>query len=305
MGRRGNGYYDLDVWLGWAAALVVGAAAFQTLAYLCAMSLSGWGFPDYPLVPPDGHYALLLLTGVLLLVLRRRPATITLPGWARGVACLAAGTGAAVVVAQVGGWVGDSVQQWGGEVASPAYRAADVVATLNGVAGAVIAALAAVLAVLLYRWSPAATGPAMEDRPESAPGDGSGEDWPADGIADGGPSNWPERGFSGSVRPAVACLALGALVAGACLVVFAIGTVRTATGIFTPTSGTPIYAVPSPSGALTPSSGSVEVCSRSEAGGVTFTWICTGGGAAGVTFTQVSNPYDDTPLASPSPSPSS
>src|ERR1019366_322758 len=44
---------DLDAWARWAGAVVVGVAAFETLAYLISGSLSGWatGIGDEPVSP--------------------------------------------------------------------------------------------------------------------------------------------------------------------------------------------------------------------------------------------------------------
>src|ERR1019366_863584 len=66
-GRRWQFPTDLDVWVRWAAAVVVGVAAFETLAYLISGSLSGWGtgIGNVPLPRPEGYYSLLLLAGVL------------------------------------------------------------------------------------------------------------------------------------------------------------------------------------------------------------------------------------------------
>jgi hypothetical protein len=121
--RRRQFPTDLDVWVRWAGAVVVGVAAFETLAYLISGSLSGWatGIGNVPLPRPDGYYSLLLLAGVLLLVLGRGSSSGAVrAGWARGAACLAAGTGGALVVAQVAGNIGAIVRPSGEAYGQPA-----------------------------------------------------------------------------------------------------------------------------------------------------------------------------------------
>jgi hypothetical protein len=198
----------------------------------------------------------------------------------RGAACLAAGTGGALVVAQVAGNIGAIVHPSAEVSGQPAaYIAGYIVSSVGGLADAVLAASAAVLAVLLYRWSRAAAGPAIEDGQESEP-EGV--------IEESGMPTEPESGRGGSVGPAVASLLLGAAVAGACLVLFAVGQSRNQVNSGTeplPPSGTPVFSVPSPAGAITLLPGTNE-CSISSTGGVIF---CTSA----------------TPIVSPSPSPSS
>jgi hypothetical protein len=52
-GHRRQFPTDLDAWARWAGAVVVGVAAFETLAYLISGSLSGWatGIGDEPVSP--------------------------------------------------------------------------------------------------------------------------------------------------------------------------------------------------------------------------------------------------------------
>lgn len=239
-GRRWQFPTDLDVWVRWAAAVVVGVAAFETLAYLISGSLSGWGtgIGNVPLPRPEGYYSLLLLAGVLLLVLRRGSGSGTAsPGWARGSACLGAGTGAALAVAQLAGNIGAIVQPSSGEFGLPAANVAGhVISGIGGFADAVIAAFAATLAVLVYRWSRIAAGVGTEDTGESEPEGRSDES---------GTSTEPDWGPRGSVGPAVASLLVGAAVAVACLIAFAVGQrnqVNSGTGLF-PVSVPPVVTI--------------------------------------------------------------
>jgi hypothetical protein len=262
-GRHRQFPTDLDAWVRWAGAVVVCVAAYETLAALISGSLLGWATGYLLLPPPDGYYSLLLLAGVLLLVLHRGLGSGTDSArWARGAACLAAGTGGALVVAQVAGNIGLIVHPSGNGLGEPAaYTAGAIFGGIGALSEAVLAAFAAVLAVLLYRWSRAAAGPA---------GEGGRESEPEDVIDESGTSTAPGSGRGGSVGPAVASLLLGALIAGACLVAFAIGTARAQTNSTIPTSGTPVVSVPSPAVAISMLPGSVEECSSSSPAGVTF-----------------------------------
>ena len=153
---------DLDAWVSWAGAVMVAIAACETLAFLIVAALDGWapGLGNVTLPRPDGYYALLLLGGVLVVVPRSGGAGSNQPPrWARGAACLAAGTGAALVVAglvsniavlhnpsgSVAGTVADPY--------APPEVAGTVIGALAGCVAALLAAFAAVLAVLLYRRS--------------------------------------------------------------------------------------------------------------------------------------------------------
>lgn len=308
-GRRRQFPTDLDAWVRWAGALVVAAAAFETLAFLISGSLSGWatGAFDVPLPRPDGYYSLLLLAGVLLLILRRRSGTSEDgPGWVRGAACLAAGTGGALVVAQVSGNIGAIVQRSGLEFGQPAaYVAGNVVSGIGGFADAVIAAFAATLAVLLYRWSRIAAGVGTED---------TGEIEPEGGIEESGTSTEPDRGPWGSVGPPVASLLLGAAVAGACLVALAVGTrnqINDYLGL-PPTTASPAVTVPSPNTSIACSSnnslcvtylgpGNLINLSGTPGPGTAYepTWKCTTTPGSGVTLCSSIVPPE--PI-SPSPS---
>ena len=268
---------DLDVWARWAGAVVVGVAAFETLGYLISSTLLAWdaGMPDVPLPRPDGYFSLLLLTGVLLLVLGRRPgADPAGPAWAKGAACLAAGVAGSLVVTQLAGNIGAIVHPSGEGYEPAAYSASAIVSGIGGLADAVPAALAAVLAVLLYRWLRAAPGPvpALEDGQETVPEAPSEE---------GATSTEPSRRPGGSVGPAVAALLLGAVVAIACLFAFDLG-IRNQpdaeTGLLT-TRGTPVVSAPFPTG-----------------GGVTDTINCS-------SPIGRYSPFCAVPTASPSPSP--
>jgi hypothetical protein len=313
-GRRRQFPTDLDVWVRWAGAVVVGVAAFETLAYLISGTLQAWatGIGNVPLPRPDGYYSLLLLAGVLLLVLLRRSGLGAAgPGWVRGAACLAAGTGGALVVAQLAGNIGAIVQRSGLAFGQPAaYVAGNVVGGIGGFADVVISAFAAVLAVLLYRWSRAAASTGIEDGgggvPEGEP-EGAGGGAAADGVGGGveggvaadpgggiyesGASTAPDREPRGSIGPAVASLVLGAAVAGACLVAFAVGTrsqLTTGTGLF-PTSGTPVVSVPSPNSTVTLGPPNLPPGT---------TYVCTGTSGSGAIVCTLTLPTEP---ASPSP----
>jgi hypothetical protein len=149
---------DLDAWVGWVGAVMVAVAACETLAFLIVAALDGWvpGLGNVTLPRPDGYYTLLLLGGVL--VLRRGGAGSTgRPRWARGAACLAAGTGGALVVAGLVSNIATLVNPSGsvaGTVAdpyAPPEVAGVVIGAVAGCVGALLAAFAAGLAVLLYR----------------------------------------------------------------------------------------------------------------------------------------------------------
>jgi hypothetical protein len=233
---------DLDVWLRWAAVVVVGVAAFETLAYLISWTVEAWATGEYvPLPPPDFLYSFVLLGGVLLLVLRRGPGSGTAgPGWLRGAACLAAGTGGALVVAQVAGNIRAIVQPPG---EPGAYVAGNVIGGIGGLAAAIISAFAAVLAVLLYRWSRAGSEGECKVGPGAAPV---------------------------PIRRAVAALVIGMAVGAAYLVATEVGLRNQQVNqqVSTPpTSGSPVFSVPSsgisitlPEECSSPSGGGAIVC---------------------------------------------
>ena len=86
--------------------------------------------------------------------------------------------------------------------------------------------------MLLYRWSRSASGPVIEVGRESV-----AESGPEGviGTEETGPSTEPHRAPRGSVGPALASLLLGAALAVACLIAFAVGTrnqVNSGTGPF-------------------------------------------------------------------------
>lgn len=245
-GRRWQFPTDLDVWLRWAGAVAVAVAAFQSLAFLITLTVSGWTIADHPLLPPDGYYSLLLLAAVLLLVLRHGSGSSAADsGWVRRAACLAAATGAALVVAQLVGNIASIVHPSNGAFGQPAaYTASDIVSDVGGLADAVIAGCAAVLALLLYQWSRAAASPAVEE---------AGEREPESGNEESGAPAVPAWRPRGPVGPALVSLLLGAVVALACLLAFDLGIrnqTNSETGLL-PTSGSPAVSVPSPAGTAT------------------------------------------------------
>ncbi|MGD1052471.1 MAG: hypothetical protein ABR950_01455 [Candidatus Dormibacteria bacterium] len=257
---------DLDVWVGWVGAAVVGVAAFETLAALISGSLWGGANGYLLLPPPDGFYSLLLLAGVLVLVLRR-PSGAASAGWVRAAACLAAGTGGALVVAQVAGNIDLLIRSLNTLTEPAAYVGGTILGGgIGALAEALTSAFAAVLAVLLYRWSRGAAEPVVGGAGESGPM-GVGESAPEPVMGDGGSSAAPEWRPRGLVGPAVASLLLGALVAGVCVTAAAIGTFRTQTSSTTPTSETPAFSIPSPP------SGSVEECTTTSSAATFCTWV--------------------------------
>jgi hypothetical protein len=147
---------DLDAWVGWTGITVVVLAAVGTLFLLANQVLTAWATDNgtLPLAQPDGYFALALLGGVLLLVIRRGAGGR--PGWLRAGACIAAGTGGAQVVILLVGNVPLIVDPSGAVtgVSLPPVELAEIVGI--GVVGCtfvVMAAFAAVLAVLVYRRS--------------------------------------------------------------------------------------------------------------------------------------------------------
>jgi len=263
-GRHRQFPTDLDAWVRWAGAVVVCVAAYETLAALISGSLLGWATGYLLLPPPDGYYSLLLLAGVLLLELHRGLGSGTDSArWARGAACLGAGTGGALVVSQLAGNIGAIVHPLGEGYSQPeAYIAGGIIGGIGGLADAVFAGFAAVLAVLLYRWSRAPAGPAIEDGQESEP-EGV--------IEESGTSTDPDREPRGSVGPVVASLLLGAVVAVACLYAFDLGIrsqPKAGTGPL-PTSGTPVVSIPSPASTIA-SLPFIYECGTPSAGGGTF-----------------------------------
>jgi hypothetical protein len=158
-GHRWHLPTDVEAWAGWAGEAMVAVAAFETVAFLIVAALDGWvpGLDNVTLPRPDGYYALLLLGGVLVLVLRRGGAAGSEPRWGLGAACLAAGTGGALVLAGLVSNIAVLIDPSGsvaGTVAdpyAPPEVAGVVVAAVAGCVAALLAAFAAALAVLLYR----------------------------------------------------------------------------------------------------------------------------------------------------------
>jgi len=109
---EGRGWHlpaDLDAWVMWIGIAVVAVAAFQTLTALAAGALDGWstGNGNVPLPLPTGYYSLVLLGGILLLVIRRQAdAAAGRARWVQAAACVAAGTGSCLFIAQLAGNIG-------------------------------------------------------------------------------------------------------------------------------------------------------------------------------------------------------
>lgn len=231
--RRWQFPIELDAGVWWAGVGVVVVAAISTLAMLASTTLNAWtaGDGSVPLPRPDGYYFLILLAGVLLLIVRRGAgADVGRPRWSMAAACLAAGTGGALMVVALVGNVAaivdpsEAVYGLGGSPLPATDIAAVVIDGLQGLTTVAVAGFAAVLAVLLYRWSRTPAVPASEG------GQGNESD-----FEDGDPSSPPARRPGGSTGPPVASLLLGAALAAACLIAFAAGNrsqVDSGTGLF-------------------------------------------------------------------------
>jgi hypothetical protein len=258
---------DLDAWVGWAGAVIVAVAACETLAFLIEAALDGWapGLGNVTLPRPDGYYALLVLGGVLFLVLRTGGAgSDRRPRWAGGAACLAAGTGGALVVAGLVSNIAVLLDPSGSVVGTvadpyaPPEVAAAVVGALAGCVAALLAAFAATLAVLLYR--------------RLQLGD------PEAGIQEAGTGDGPRLRRVVPMGPVMASLLIGAAAAAACLAAFQAGVASNPNDLLTSppeTSAAPVTSAPSP----TPESIPGQVftlpsgCSV-EASGVGLIYVC-------------------------------
>lgn len=253
---------DLDAWLGWAGAVMVGIAACETLAYLIVAALDGWapGLGNVTLPRPDGYYALLMLGGVLFLVLRRGGHGGTAqPRWAHATACLAAGTGAALVVAGLVSNVAvllnpsASVSGTVADPYAPPEVAGVVIGALAGCVSALLAAFGATVAVLLYRRLQLAQTEA--------------------GIPEAGPEEGPRLGRVVPMGPVMASLVIGAAAAAACLAAFQAGVASNPNDLLT--------RPPAPSAVLAPTPESIagqlpaipSGCSV-EAAGVGLIYVC-------------------------------
>jgi len=228
---------DLDAWVSWAGAVMVAVAACETLAFLIEAALDGWapGLGNVTLPRPDGYYALLLLGGVLFLVLRSGGAASNRrPRWAGGAACLAAGTGGALVVAGLVSNIAvlfDPSGSVAGTVAdpyAPPEVAGVVVGALAGCVAAALAGFAATIAVLLYR--------RLQLGHQEA------------GIQEAGTAVSPRLRRVVHIGPVMASLLIGAAAAAACLAAFQAGVASNPNDLLTSppeTSAAPVSA-PSP-----------------------------------------------------------
>jgi hypothetical protein len=152
---------DLDGWVPWVGGAVVVAAALQATTSLVGGTLAGWT-PNTQVSPfpaPGVAASLLLLAGVLVLVIGRGEApSASRSRWFSLLACLAAGTAAALVVTQLVGSVEGVTQSRGGLALLPNQVAAAVLGAIGGAASVVVDAGSAALALLLHRWSRLAAG---------------------------------------------------------------------------------------------------------------------------------------------------
>ncbi len=188
---------DLDRWLPWTGAAVIAIGAFETLAQLVSGTLGGWNGTTpagTPFPRPDGYYSLLLLAGVLLLALRRgRADDRRWIRWLRGVACLAAGTGGALLTTQLASIVETLRQPPGSPLEATTVTWTRDVAAIGSAGDALLAAAAAGVAVLLYGWS---------HRPERTAGRGAAAR-PATSGAACGAAGAADRGGSRRRVPAL------------------------------------------------------------------------------------------------------
>ncbi|MGA8015351.1 MAG: hypothetical protein WCB85_05490, partial [Candidatus Dormiibacterota bacterium] len=148
---------DLDRWLPWTGMAVIAIGAFETLAQLVSGTLGSWNGTTpsgSPFPRPGGYYSLLLLAGVLLLALRRgNPGDLRWIRWLRGTACLAAGTGGALLTTQLAGIVETLRQPPGSPLEAVTVTWTRDLAAIGSAGDALLAAAAAGVAVLLYGWS--------------------------------------------------------------------------------------------------------------------------------------------------------
>jgi len=224
---EGHGWHlptGLDAWVIWAAIVAVAAAAFQTLATLAVGSLDGWGPNGFnmPLPLPAGYLPWILLGGLLVLAIRRNgDAAAGRARWVRDAACLAAGTGSCLAIAQLAGNIGIIVRYPETALGEPPLvTAANVVTGIGGFADVVADALAAALGVVLFRWSRARSEGPTELAAVSKQPVGGG--------------------------PALASLLLGVAVAAAALVAFRAGVADHPNDLLPPapsSSPTPSYSL--------------------------------------------------------------
>ncbi len=218
---------DLDRWLPWTGMAVIAIGAFETLAQLVSGTLGSWNGTTpsgSPFPRPGGYYSLLLLAGVLLLALRRgNPGDLRWIRWLRGTACLAAGTGGALLTTQLAGIVETLRQPPGSPLEAVTVTWTRDLAAIGSAGDALLAAAAAGVAVLLYGWS---------HRPERLAG--------REAAA--------RRATSGAGAALIALL-LGVAAGGASLLWFQLGTQQTQQGdVFGSVGDTPRIVVPSPGG---------------------------------------------------------
>lgn len=241
---------DLDAWVSWTGVVMVTVAACETLAFLIVAALNGWvpGLASVTPLRPDGYYALLLLGGVLVLVLGRGPEQ----RWAGAAACLAAGTGGALVVAGLVSNIAVLVDPSGsvagtvGDPFAPPEVAGVLIGGVAGCVAALLAAFAAALAVLLHRRLQLAR-------------------------AEVGAEEGARLGRLVPTGPVMASLIVGAAVAAGCMAAFQAGVASRPNGLLSNppvASAAPVTSVPAPTPVLVPGPGQTipSDCSVEELG---------------------------------------
>ncbi len=237
---------DLDRWLPWTGAAVIAIGAFEALAQLISGTLAGWNGTTpsgAPFPRPDGYYSLLLLAGVLLLALRRgNPDDPRWIRWLRRSACLASGTGGALLTTQLAGIVETLRQPPGSPLGASTVTWTRDVLAIGSAGDALLAAGAAGVAVLLYGWSHRPAGRRAAAR-------------------------------RATIRAAPALLALLIEVAagGASLLWFQVGAQHAQQSVIGLPGSTPVIVIPSPAPVLAlPSDCSTPSPGRIECPGATY-----------------------------------
>ncbi len=157
---------DLDTWVTGAGGALVAAAALQTLAYIVWHTAVDWGTGERP-PGPGGYFSLVLLAGVVVVAVGRRHAARASSRWVAAIACAAAGTAGALIVAQVV----SAVQALSPQYLQPGGSGVAISASLVlTILNAVPAVAAIVPATLLYRLSRGAGSRRRGTRPSGRAG---------------------------------------------------------------------------------------------------------------------------------------